>query len=153
MTFTLLLCGFLGYANATIAKTSELEDFKREIRKLYDLKEMAFAKNDADMLVKEFYADDARSVSGNDAHTYAGRDEFLKVYKEIVPTATVKIESIETYVNGNAGWDWANFHVNPNGEDQKPFTFMILFLWTKENGQWISKGDFYSLGNFQHQNK
>ena len=49
----------------------------------------------------------------------------------------------------DAGWDWANFHVKPDEEGAEPFTFMILFLWTKEEGEWISKGDFYVTGKFE----
>jgi hypothetical protein len=135
-------------ASVAVSKDEALASFKAAIREKYDLKEKAFAENDAETIVTKFYASDARSVSANDAHTYAGVDEFRKTYSEVVPTANVKIESVETYLNGDAGWDWANFHVTPKDASAPPFTFMILFLWSKENGEWISKGDFYSLGEF-----
>lgn len=133
---------------AAISSESKLQAFKAAIRAKYDLKEAAFAADDAETIVTKFYAADARSVSANDAHTYAGVDEFRKTYGEVVPTANVKIESVDTYVNGDAGWDWANFYVTPKDASQPPFSFMILFLWSKESGDWVSKGDFYALGEF-----
>ncbi|RME69093.1 MAG: nuclear transport factor 2 family protein [Alphaproteobacteria bacterium] len=145
--------GFIHMAQAgdpmvTAHKAAALAAFKAAIRKKYDLKEAAFAADDPEPIVTQFYAADARSVSANDAQTYAGVDAFRRVYASVVPGATVKIESVETYVNGDAGWDWANFFVTPDDPATAPFSFMILFLWSKEDGEWISKGDFYALGKF-----
>ena len=47
------------------------------------------------------------------------------------------------------GWDWANFHVTPAEPNEQPFTFKILFIWEKVNGEWICKGDIYVLGWFE----
>ena len=55
----------------------------------------------------------------------------------------VRIVSFDTHVNGNAGWDWADFHVTPADAKVAPFTFKILFLWEKVNGEWWCKGDMY----------
>ena len=55
----------------------------------------------------------------------------------------VKIHSVYSYVNGNAGWDWADFEVLPLNPRTQPFTFAILFLWSRESGEWMCKGDFF----------
>jgi hypothetical protein len=47
-------------------------------------------------------------------------------------------------VNGDAGWDWANFYVTPDDPKEKPFSFKILFLWERIDGEWWCKGDFYT---------
>jgi hypothetical protein len=52
-------------------------------------------------------------------------------------------------VNGNAGWDWADFRVTPSDPKSPPFTFAILFLWAKVDGQWMCKGDFFVNGSFR----
>ena len=78
---------------------------------------------------------------------FIGRDQIRPLYQEVVKDNLVKIDSVYTYVSGNAGWDWADFHVTPaKGE---PFTFAILFLWSKVNGNWICKGDFFVNGSFR----
>ncbi len=82
-----------------------------------------------------FYTGDVISV-GADEGIYVGRDQIRPLYQQVVNQGTVKIDSVYTYVNGDAGWDWTDFHVTPLDSKTEPFTFVILFLWTKftENG-------------------
>ena len=54
----------------------EIESFKRAIRKLYDLKEKAWAAGDAESIVTKFYSPDAISVGEGDPNTIVGRDQF-----------------------------------------------------------------------------
>ncbi|WP_321395936.1 nuclear transport factor 2 family protein [Emcibacter sp.] len=123
----------------------ELKAFEAAIKEKYDLKVKAFAENDADTIADKFYSEDVVSVDPSGKVTL-GREALRKEYEHIVPTATVSIESVHTFVDGDAGWDWANFHVTPTDPNEKPFTFIILFLWAKENGEWICKGDQYVVG-------
>jgi hypothetical protein len=54
-------------------------------------------------------------------------------------------------VNGNAGWDWANFYANVKPEKAReypPSPVRILFLFSKEKGRWICKGDIFVTGKF-----
>lgn len=127
------------------ADTAELAAFKKAIRAAYDMKEKAFADNNADPIVDDFYSADVLSVDPHSTVTI-GREDLRKVYEAIVPTGTVRVESVNTFVKGDAGWDWANFHVTPSDTSVEPFTFIILFLWAKENGEWICKGDMYLPG-------
>lgn len=126
---------------------AELAAFKAATRALYDLKEKAFADGTADPIVNRFYAQNAVSV-GPEGKPYQGRAAFLKSYQAVVPTATVRVEPIHAHVKGDTGWEWANFHVTPRDSKEKPFTFVILFLWSKVDGQWVSAGDFYTVGGF-----
>ena len=34
---------------------------------------------------------------------------------------------------------------------EKPFSFVILFLWVKVDGKWVSAGDAYVVGSFPKQ--
>lgn len=127
---------------------AELAAFKKAIRAKYDEKEKAFANGDADAVVYGFYAGDEITVAAGDK-IYFGRKDILPEYKKDVGTNHVKIESVRMYVNGNAGWDFADFHVTPTDGKSKPFTFAILFLWSKINGEWVCLGDYFDYGSFR----
>ena len=130
------------------ADSPELRAFRRSIRALYDLKERAFAAHDAETIVTRFYAPDVISV-GQGEGIYIGRDAIRPLYQDVVRNNRVKIESVYTYVRGDAGWDWADFHVQPTDGKTQPFTFAILFLWAREHGHWTCKGDFFVTGSLR----
>ncbi|MEP7245741.1 MAG: DUF4440 domain-containing protein [Gammaproteobacteria bacterium] len=128
--------------------SAELTAFKRAIRARYALKEKAFAAHDAETIVTKFYSPDVISV-GEGEGIFIGRDQIRPLYQEVVKDNTVKIDSVHTFVSGDAGWDWADFHVMPAAGKGAPFTFAILFLWAKVDGQWLCKGDFFLNGSFR----
>ena len=127
----------------------ELAAFKAATRKLYDLKVKAFAENQVAPIVERFYARNAVSM-GPEGKPEVGREEFTKSYSEVVPPHFVKVVPVYSWVSGNAGWEWANFHVSPKdpASGEKPFTFGILFLWARVKSQWVSAGDMYVNGGF-----
>jgi hypothetical protein len=86
---------------------------------------------------------------GDGEGIFVGRDQIRPLYQEVVKDNKVKIDSVNTFVNGSAGWDWADFNVTPTDGKTKPFTFAILFLWTKIDGVWMCKGDFFVRGSFR----
>ena len=85
--------------------------FQAAIRQKYDMKEAAFAANDPTPILERFYHPDVVSV-GPDGHVLSGRDALRPVYLEVI-ASDVRIESYRSFVNGDAGWDWVNFHVTP----------------------------------------
>ena len=106
---------FYGTSFSTMADdTTELNAFKQAIRSKYDMKEQAFANNDPEPILERFYAEDVIST-GPDGATHYGTEELRHFYEEVIG-ANVRVESFHTYVNGNAGWDWVNFHVAPADE-------------------------------------
>ncbi len=136
-------------AGAAASKDSaQLSAFKKAIRAKYDLKEKAFAAHDAETIVTKFYSSDVISA-GEGEGIFIGRDAIRPLYQTVVKDNTVKVESVHTFVDGNVGWDWADFHVYPADPKTKPFTFAILFLWAKVDGEWICKGDFFMTGSFR----
>ncbi len=123
------------------------EGFAEATRKMYDMKEAAFAANDYGPILSEFY-DEAVISTGPDGVTHEGVDELRPVYQEVIG-ADVKITSYRSFVKGEAGWDWVNFHVTPPAESgEAPFTFKMLFLWEKKDGHWRSHGEMYVPGKF-----
>jgi uncharacterized protein (TIGR02246 family) len=135
-----------------VPSQTQTERFKLEIRRLYDLKEKAWAAGDAESIVTKFYSPDAMSVGEGDPNTMVGRAQFRAAYQQYVKDVpTIRIESVRTYVNGNAGWDWANFYSEPKPDKKSlypPSPIRILFIWAKENGHWNCKGDIFVNGKF-----
>ncbi len=133
---------------AVLSKAEELAAFKAAIREKYDMKEQAFRDNDPEPILNRFYTE---SVISTDpvGITKVGRAALAPVYDEVIGSL-VKIESYNTFVNGDAGWDWVNFHVSfPPGVEEEPFTFKMLFLWERIDGEWWSHGEMYVLGEFE----
>ena len=134
------------------ASATQLKNFKQAIRKLYDLKETAWAAGDAESIVTKFYSADAISVGEGDPETMVGREAFRKAYQQYVKDVPkIRIESVSSYVNGNAGWDWANFYSETKPDKRAlypPSPIRIVFLFTKENGRWVCKGDIFANGKF-----
>jgi hypothetical protein len=135
---------------AASADSSELAAFKKAIRAKYDLKERAFANHDAETIVTKFYTPDVISVEGTpEGGIYVGREQIRPLYERVVKDSLVKVDSVHTFVNGDSGWDWTDFHVTfPDGKMQ-PFTFAMLFLWTRVDGEWMCKGDYFVMGSFR----
>lgn len=129
-----------------MAEDAELAAFKKAIRAKYDMKEQAFANNDPKPILEKFYTGNVIST-GPDGFTHMGTEGIRPVYEEVI-SGKVRIESYYTHVNGNAGWDWVNFHVFPAGPEAEPFTFKMLFLWEKINDEWWSHGEMYVMGKF-----
>jgi len=148
---TAMLQAFLGLLLAAVIPAaqaegkSELDRFREAIRARYDLKEKAFAENKPDLVVDQFYSEDVISVD-HEGKVHQGREALRAIYREAVPGNTVRVSSIHCHVQGNTGWDWANFHVTPKDPAQQPFSFIILFLWEKRDGKWWCVGDMYTLG-------
>jgi len=135
--------------NVSLAADAELGAFKEAIRAKYDIKEQAFANNDPEPILNQFYSADVISTDF-EGNTHVGTQGIRPVYENpMVIGGTVKVESFYPHVNGNTGWDWANFHVTPGDPKEKPFTLKILFLWEKINGEWWCKGDMYTFGKFE----
>jgi ketosteroid isomerase-like protein len=140
MGAVVVACSALGPA-AFAVDDAALQAFKHAIRAKYDMKQDAFHRRDGETIVTKFYAEDVVSM-GEGGPLHRGREELRKLYQmpEVI-NSEVRIVSFDTHVNGDAGWDWADFHVSPAAG--APFTFKILFLWERVNGEWWCKGDMY----------
>ena len=125
-------------------------DFRRQVDALYRLKEEAFLKEDADTIVDRFYTRDAIAF-GPEGKPVIGREASREEYRNVVKIANVKVEPVAAHVGQDAAWEWVNFRAFPKDKAQKPFTFIMLFVFAKKDGQWVSGGDAYTVGEFPSQ--
>jgi len=145
---SLVMAGVSSSALAASGSPDELAAFRADIRAKYDMKEKAFADNDPEPILNRFYSADVISTDP-EGHTHVGRAALRPIYEQVI-VSDVRIESYKSFVNGDAGWDWVNFHVTPPAESgQAPFTFKMLFLWERIDGQWWSHGEMYVMGEFK----
>lgn len=135
-------------AAAPTHEGKELQAFRKAIRARYDQKEKDWAAGNAEGIVSGFYDKDVLSV-GEAEGMFFGRDQIRPQYLENVKKYTVKIDSVRSYVNGNAGWDWADFIVTPRDAGEKPVTLAMVFLWSKVDGKWICKGESFVFGSLR----
>ena len=132
---------------SSVSREAELELFKQAIRAKYDMKEQAFRDNDPEPILTRFYSEDVISTDP-EGNTHVGRAALRPLYEEVIGSF-VRLESFNTFVNGDAGWDWVNFYVSfPPEAEMEPFTFKMLFLWERIDGEWWSHGEMYVLGEF-----
>ncbi len=143
LSFFLLVLTGVSFAG----NSSELDQFKAAIRTKYDIKEAAFRNHDPMPIAMQFYSKDVVSVGIEDTHV-VGREQLLEAYKKHMADP-VRIESVHTHVNGNNGWDFANFYVTPVDPAVKPFTLKIVFLWEKRDGEWWCVGDMFMDGEIK----
>lgn len=133
-------------------EAAELREFRKAIRAKYDLMEEAWATDNPALIYDQFYSSDARGLAADEPRSYKGRAQMKEMWDDVALRGEVRIESVESYVNGDAGWDWANMYADYHDENVEPFSVMYLFLWSKENGEWKCKGDMYVVGEFDPAN-
>lgn len=122
-----------------VANATELAEFQRQTRILYDMKEGAIAAGNPDPIVNRFYVDDATTF-GPDAKVMRGQEKFRAHYRSFIDGfRRATIRSVRPYVSGDAGWDWADFIAT--ARDGNVIHAAILFLWVKIDGQWACAGD------------
>jgi len=129
------------------ASAADMAAFRTQVDALYRLKEVAFSRDDADTIVDRFYTKDAITF-GPEGKPVIGREAFRDEYRNVVKIANVKVEPVATHVGKDAAWEWVNFRAFPKDTSQKPFTFIMLFVFAKKDGQWVSGGDAYTVGEF-----
>lgn len=146
-TATPVLANEAPIGNLPVPDKRVAADFRQQVDALYRMKEKAFAAQDADTIVEQFYSADAVTF-GPEGKPVIGREEFRADYRDVVKVANVKVEPVSNHVGTDAAWEWVNFRAFPRDSAQKPFTFIMLFVFAKKDGKWVSGGDAYTLGEF-----
>ena len=80
----------------------------------------------------------------------SGYSQILERYAEMIPDGYIFVfQDIRGRFGSEGKFVMQRPVRNPADPKAKPFTFAILFLWAKVDGQWICKGDFFMTGSFR----
>ena len=125
------------------ADPTELEEFRRQTRALYDLQERAIAAGDVVAITEQFYAADALSFGG-DAKAFRDRAGWQSIYQGFVDAfSAMKIDSHQAYVRGDMGWDWGT--MTNIAKDGTISHLALVFLWVRDSdGRWMCAGNAYA---------
>lgn len=114
---------------------SELLAFKDAIRKKYEIHCQCFDNRDAAPLFTEFFTKDAL-WSGQDYPEQRGESQMRPFFDEVTANYTVACKSMVTYVNGDSGWDYVQYPVQPRNSDEESWIFRVMFYWVRVDGDW-----------------
>lgn len=114
---------------------SELDEFKDILRTKYDLHCKCFDDRDAAPLFEHFFAKDALWAA-QDFPELRGEAEMRPFFDEVTSNYTVAVRPLDTYVNGDNGWDFVDYPVTPRNPDEEAWSFRVLFNWARIDGDW-----------------
>lgn len=144
ITLPLIAMGLaLGSAGSFAGTTAET------IAAKYQLSEKAFAENDVQALVEQFYADDVYVV-GEGSKAVVGITDLTPVLKQLVEGAS-KIEMSSEYADYKSEdtvYDFVNYHVYP-ADGSEDFNVRSLLVWKKIKGDWRVSADMYTFGQYK----
>ncbi|WP_432474738.1 hypothetical protein [Amphritea sp. HPY] len=115
----------------------------------YKLSEQAFADNNTQVLLNEFYASDVYVV-GEGSAPLSGHEQLAPVLKELVEGAT-KIELTPERTNHKGKdtvYDFVNYRVFPS-DGSEDFNVRSLLVWQKIKGDWRVIADMYTFGEYK----
>ena len=137
------MTNYAKFGNSPQCDGTELEEFRTEIRKLYDMKDDSLAAGEVEPIVERFYTADAVSF-GPDAKVVTGREALTQHYHNFLQAfASAKVVSVKQYVRNGLGWDWANFIAT--AKDGSVIHAPMIFLWLKTSEGWVSCGDVFAI--------
>ena len=115
--------------------TDELETFRNVLKAKYDLHCRCFEEKNAAPLFDHFFSSDAL-WTGQGYPERRGVDELRPFFEEVTANYRVSCEPLLTFVNGDQGWDYVNYPVEPRNPDEESWVFRVLFCWTRKDGEW-----------------
>ncbi|MEH6579762.1 MAG: hypothetical protein V7731_22120 [Amphritea sp.] len=115
----------------------------------YQLSEQAFADNNVQVLLNEFYASDVYVV-GEGSAPVSGHEQLAPVLKQLVEGAS-KIELTPERTNHQSDdtvYDFVNYRVYPS-DGSADFNVRSLLVWKKIKGDWRVTADMYTFGAYK----
>lgn len=120
-----------------------------EIAAKYQLSERAFADNNVQVLLDQFYATDVYVV-GEGSAPLNGHEQLAPVLKQLVEGAQ-KIELTSQRANHKSAdtvYDFVNYRVFPS-DGSADFNVRSLLVWKKTQGDWRVTADMYTFGEYK----
>lgn len=134
-------------ALATFSATAA--DIADTLAAKYKLSEQAFADNNVQLLLNEFYASDVYVV-GEGSAPLSGHEQLSPVLKELVEGASkIELTPERTNHQGNdTVYDFVNYRVYP-ADGSEDFNVRSLLVWQKIKGDWRVTADMYTFGEYK----
>ena len=132
-----------------------MEEFRAAIDAKYKLHRHAFATCNLDLLLTSFFHKDAvwSGPYPEPDTVFRGRSELHELFSHVIDNQIVtKIESFDSYVDGNTGWDLIVYQTDvregyTGSENSVATNWRTAFLWIKDGGEWLVKGvHSYKIG-------
>lgn len=118
------------------AAPSEMQQFTAAINAKYRLHVAAFEAGDPEPILQHFFTADALW----EYHGYPrreGREQLRRLFDEVIRSDRVAVQSIRSYVNGDNGWDYADYTVTPRDTTKSAWVFRQIFCWVRIEGEWL----------------
>ncbi len=134
----------LGSTGATAGSTADV------IAAKYQLSEKAFAENNVQILIDQFYAGDVYVVGEGSKQATVGIEALTPVLHELVAGASKLEMSSEhaDYTSEDTIYDFVNYRVYP-ADGSEDFNVRSLLVWKKIEGDWRVSADMYTFGQYK----
>lgn len=114
----------------------ETAAFRKAIAIKYALHVEAFENCDPEPILTQFFTRDALwEYAGYPRQT--GRQALRELFETVIHADTVTVRSIQSFVQGDAGWDYADYFVTPRDTRTPPWVFRQIFCWVRLDGDWL----------------
>jgi len=115
----------------------------------YKLSEKAFAENNVEILLEEFYSKDV-FVVGEGSSPVIGHEQLATVLEELVQGAKrIELTSERAdHQSDDTVYDFVNYRVFPS-DDSPAFNVRSLLVWKKVGGDWRVSADMYTFGDYK----
>lgn len=115
---------------------SEFAAFRAAIDAKYAMHVQAFEDRDPEPILTRFFTADALwEYAGYPRRN--GCAELRELFNAVIGVDRVAVRSIQSFVRGACGWDYADYFVNPRDSSRAPWVFRQIFCWVREDGDWL----------------
>ena len=115
---------------------TEMAAFRAAIDAKYALHVAAFEAGDPEPILNHFFTEDALwEYAGYPRRV--GRAELRELFDAVIAKDRVAVRSIRSFVNGDCGWDYADYPVTPRDPAVAPWVFRQMFYWVRREGDWL----------------
>ncbi len=123
------------FTGTNVTNSSEILAFRTAIDAKYSLHIKAFENGDPEPILQHFFTEDALwEYAGYPRHI--GRAQLRTLFEAVIRVDLVAVRSIQSFVSGDCGWDYADYPVTPRDSSKAPWVFRQMFYWVRRDGDW-----------------
>jgi hypothetical protein len=122
------------------------DDIVKAIDAKHELMRVAFERNNADIIGKEFFSPGAWLVGPDDA-TWKGTSEIVSLYKDFVGAHKWETTRERLISTGEGGVFEFRIGTTVSANSGEKSDFKLLFVWSKFGEKWACAAQFYASGS------